>query len=206
MKIALCIPIYDGARPLFTQCLARMISQTYMADISGPAGKVEPVIETFVRSTPSIAYSRRSLARDALEWQADWVLWLDCDMTFPPSALLRLLSHGKPIVAANYRSRHSAGPLSTAAKGDGDPKPIEPRREGLEEVDYCGLGLCVTAAPVLRAVPLPMFLEGVGPDGFTPTGEDCYFFAAARAAGFPALVDHGLSAEVGHVSETVLRF
>jgi hypothetical protein len=37
-------------------------------------------------------------------------------------------------------------------------------------------------------------------------GEDAYFFAHARAAGFPCLVDHALSGEVGHIAETVLKF
>jgi GT2 family glycosyltransferase len=207
VKIALCIPVYGGAKPQFVRSYGRLISHTYLATAAGTNGEARPIVETFIRDSASVSHNRREIAHEALAWGADWLLWLDADMVFPPDALIRLLAHGKPIVAANYRRRDPDSAASTAARlVDGRAVPLEPGRDGLEEAAFCGFGLCLVASAVLRAMSPPLFLEGVDKDQRTAVGEDAYFFIRARASGFPCLIDHALSLEVGHIAETVLRF
>lgn len=206
MKIALCIPVYGGAKPEFLRSYGRLISHSYLAAIAAPEGSARPVLETFTRESASVSHNRREIAHEALDWGAEWLLWLDADMIFPSDSLIRLLAHGKAIVAANYRTRDPDKAVSTAANMvEGKAVPLEPKGEGLEEVAFCGFGLCLIASAVLRAMPPPWFLEGVDRDQRTIVGEDAYFFIKARATGFPCLIDHSLSLDVGHIAETVLR-
>ena len=207
MKVALCIPVYGGAKSPFLRSYGRLISYTYLAAVEGPEAAARPILETFTRDSASVSHNRREIAHEALGWGADWLLWLDADMVFPPDGLQRLLAHGKPIIAANYRRRDPEASVSTAAKlVDGKAVPLEPRRDGLEEAAFCGFGFCLIAATVLRAMTPPWFLEGVDRDQRTAVGEDAYFFTRARASGFPCLIDHKLSLEIGHIAETELRF
>ena len=207
MKVAILIPVNESVKAVTAQCLARMVSKTYLAQLSGPAGAISPVLETFIWSSSSIAYNRRRLVILALEWGADYVLWVDGDMAFPPDALLRLLAHGKAVVGTNYRRRDVESVLPTAARTRaGERSLLIPSGSGLEEADHIGFGFCLIEARVLRALKMPMFLEGVAADGLSPTGEDVHFFERVREAGFAVHVDQALSMESGHIAETPLYF
>ncbi|HEX6377247.1 MAG TPA: hypothetical protein VFZ91_16170 [Allosphingosinicella sp.] len=207
MKVAILIPVNETVKAVTAQCLARMVSRTYLAKLAGPAGSISPIVETFIWSSSSIAYNRRRLVLLALEWGADYVLWVDGDMTFPPDGLLRLLAHGKAVVGTNYRRRNVESVLPTAARTRaGERSAMMPSGAGLKEADHIGLGFCLIEARVLRALKMPMFLEGVGPDGLSPTGEDVHFFERVREAGFAVHVDDDLSMEIGHMAETPLYF
>src|SRR6476620_5674218 len=49
--------------------------------------------------------ARNRLTATALGWGADWVLFIDDDMAFPPNTLAALLAHGKRVVACNSVTR-----------------------------------------------------------------------------------------------------
>ena len=207
LKIAILLPVHGMTRAGFTLSLARMIAFTCRAQVDSPVGKLEPHIETFMVSTSNIGHSRRMLARQALEWGADYVLWADSDHEFPRDALLRLLAHGKPVVGVNYRRRDPATEIPTAARllPGGGTEPVPPKVEGLEQVAHLGLGLCAMEARVLASVPEPRFRESVSPEGLL-RGEDVDFFDALAELGVPVFLDHALSLEVGHFAEVSLRF
>ncbi|MDB5670511.1 MAG: glycosyl transferase family 2 [Alphaproteobacteria bacterium] len=204
LKIAICSPIHSGAKPRFVQSLARMIAHSYATAIPQPDGSRLPIeIETLVYSTSNIAFSRRKLAEAALQWGADWLLWLDADHIFPADSLLRLLASNQAIVGANYRRRtHDSQVTAYAQDGEG-LKPLAPKSDGLEEVAHLGLGLCLVEAEVLRAMAEPYFYDEMLPNG-SYVGEDVIFFRKAKAAGFAACVDHGLSREVAHTADVHL--
>jgi hypothetical protein len=185
-----------------------MVAKTLASRLTGPDGTIKPVIETFMLSTPSVAYSRRKLAAAALEWGAEWILWLDADQTFPPDTLIRLLMHGKAIIGANIRRRIVDEIVPTAVRAvEGATESVFPAADGgIEEVLHIGLGVCLVHASVFQALKQPYFVETVAEDGITPIGEDVSLMHAARTAGFPAFVDHSLSMEVGHIAETILTF
>lgn len=48
---------------------------------------------------------RRHCAEQAMKAEADYLFFMDTDMVIPSSAILRLMSHGKPVAAATYVKR-----------------------------------------------------------------------------------------------------
>src|SRR6476646_3392159 len=49
--------------------------------------------------------ARNRVATAALEWGADWLLFIDDDMSFPPNTLAALLAHGKRVIGCNAVTR-----------------------------------------------------------------------------------------------------
>jgi hypothetical protein len=205
MRIVICTPVHGETKAKFSQCLFRLGVRTALCPFSvsgGPPVTLE--VDSFIRSASNVGYCRRLLAQEALAAAADYILWIDADQTFPPNALIRLLASQKAIIGANIRRRNPDEVVPTAFDLIG--KPLQPKREGVEEVLQLGLGLCLVHTSVLKAIEPPYFAEEVQRNGMDVLGEDVYFFRKARAAGFAAFIDHGLSLEVGHIAETELRF
>ena len=159
-----------------------------------------------------IAPQRQDIALNALAQGRTHILWIDTDMRFPKNGLARLLSHDKPIVAANYCSRRNRNTLKMTAAHDYD-HAIKKRKTawtehdstGLEEVKTCGFGFCLTKIEVFQALELPYFaVPYIKGEGFT--GEDVWFCERAKEAGFPTLIDHDLSKEVGHIGSWEFRY
>jgi hypothetical protein len=217
LKIAVCIPAYGDTKAKFTQCLASMVAYFLQTKLVGPDGvEIEKEIETIIVSSSMLPESRHRLVAEALAMDADFLLCLDADHTFPREALNRLLTHNLPIVGCNYSRRHiPTGP--TASKGD---KLIYTTLEKalaneIEEVDHLGLGLCLINARVFDVLQakaeedgestfLPLFKFEEMADRVGLRGEDVYFFDKCKAAGLPIHCDHGLSWEVGHCMEMLL--
>jgi hypothetical protein len=209
VKIAICIPVHSGAHPRFVESLSRMLVRTMSARLVDDRQKsIAPILETFVFSTSSIGYSRRRLADMALEWGANWLLWLDADQTFPPDTLLRLLGRRLSIVGVNIRRRSSPETVvpTAAIRKDGKLQPVWPQGDGVDQVEHLGMGICLTHADVFRKIGQPYFLEEITRDGIHAIGEDIMFCRKAAEAGYGAFVDNGLSREVGHMSEVELKF
>ena len=206
MKIAICSPIHSGGKPAFIQSLARMIDWTHRIRIQDANGEpLRPAIETLVYSSSNVAHSRNRIAAAALEWGADWTLWLDADHSFPPATLVRLLGRGKTVVGANYRRRMTAEVKVTAYVRDGDRlAPLALRGDGVEPVHSLGLGVCLIHASVFRKIEQPYFAWGLAEDGVL-VGEDVGFFDKVRDAGIPLCVDQARSREGGHIGEGELR-
>lgn len=194
MRVAACIPFYGDPKYHFLLSFAALQKTVLLA------GGIE--FELVPSRNMIIDHARLYLAEKALEGRADYLLWLDTDMTFPPTALERLLSHNLPVVAANYRKRNFKKKTSTAHMEEGDDayRPIRFKDDGLEEVDMAGFGVCLMQAAVFDQLPKPWFVN-------YGKGEDTYFFRRLKEAkGIRPVVDHRLSAEVGHVAEAVLMF
>jgi hypothetical protein len=193
MKIAICTPVHGDTRKDFTFCLARMLIRTLEE-------RSHPTIEIFTAESSSVAANREYLVDKAIEAKANGILWLDSDQTFPSDTLLRLINHRKPVVGANYPRRGGNFEPTATTIDNGEHCPVwttpEKVKAGkLEPVDYLGLGVCFTSMEAIRAIVRPCF------DG---SAEDEYFFLKLKGAGIPALVDHALSAEVGHVHTQIL--
>lgn len=194
MKIAICVPHYGDTKADFTYCLVEMTIATLEAGIKSNGAPARPQIKPFLYSTSILPLGRIKLAELALEWGADYILWADCDHRFPRIALLRLLSHNVDVVGVNY-PRTTPPHEFTAAGLDG--KHLLPGR-GLESVMAMGMGLCLVKASVFKELPRPWFQITIKENG-DAIGEDFHFFRLLRQAGFQIYVDHGLSAEIGHV-------
>lgn len=145
---------------------------------------------------------RTDVVRHALGMAATHLLWLDTDMRFPPDVIGRMLAHERPVVAANYQRR--TAPFGPVAAQAGAPLHTTPRSAGLEEVDYTGMGCMLVERRVFEAVPEPWFDFAWSESERCHVGEDVFFCRKVRAHGFPVLVDHDLSKQIGHIASVTL--
>jgi hypothetical protein len=148
-----------------------------------------------------IASQRMELARQALEEKADYLLWLDSDMRFPRETIGHLMLRDKPIVAANYATRRM--PVKPVAMMDNNGEIgrvyTAPDSEGLQPVDYIGMGVMMVKREVFEKVEAPWFAIPYSTIGNHYIGEDVFFCRKAREAGYEVLVDHDLSHQVKHI-------
>jgi len=141
------------------------------------------------------------LARQALEEKADYLLWLDSDMRFPKETIGHLILRDKPIVAANYATRRM--PVKPVAMMDDDGKIgrvyTAPDSEGLQPVDYIGMGVMMVKREVFEKLEAPWFAIPYSTIGNHYIGEDVFFCRKANEAGYEVLLDHDLSHHVKHI-------
>jgi hypothetical protein len=195
MKVAICVPHYGDVKARFAQSLGRMIASSLTAPVDGPKGPVRLEIELFFSSSSVLPQARHEVVAAGLKWGAEWLLLLDTDQTFPPDALLRLLAHGAAAVGCNYEKRDGSG-------------PVVERASGLMEVDHIGLGVFLVHRHPFEVMSsnggvFPLFMLTLADEGSGYVGEDVFFCRKLKAAGFPVLCDHDLSAQIGHISEVV---
>lgn len=221
MKIAVCIPRYGDTRGDFTVCLAKMLVHTLSADVMPGTNLMKLEIEIFSVSSSDLPQSRNVLLRRAMEYQADYLFWLDADHVFPPATLLRLLAHGLPVVGCNYARRSNpTGPVAMRLNSSGNMEHVWTtaalaKRGVTEEVSHVGLGVCLMDMGIFHQVKAHVE-KGVGWDHWNPfdrhrlpgttarMGEDASFFQELREAGISIYVDHALSWSVGHIHERVI--
>jgi hypothetical protein len=168
----------------FTECLAGLLARM----------PVNTAVQFKVG--PERGHSRDWLVEQSLERGSEWILFLDDDHSFPPTLLLQLLSHDKPIVASLYLQRQN--PFYPIAYSDKDEHgmytalelPSQPT--GLVPVVAAGTGGMLIRSEVFYDIPAPWFLHT------DDHSEDLYFSDKAVAAGFPIFVD--LEARLGHIT------
>lgn len=200
MKIGICIPYHGDTRALFTHSLGRMVIRT-MREWDSLKRDDQPELEIFMVSSSSIARNREQLVSEAQKWEAEWILWLDTDHTFPSNTLLRLLSLNRPVVGANYpRRSETARPSAAVLDNAGKPTAVWTTKEKadarlIEPVAHMGLGCCLVSMAAIDAAEQPLFQD---------QAEDVHFFGRLREAGFEPSVDHFLSSYVGHIHTQVL--
>lgn len=152
-----------------------------------------------------ISASRRELVKMAQKGGCDWILWLDSDMRFPRHALVRLLSHNKPIVAANYCTRREPlRPVTFADDTDAETRVYsEVGATDLQEVASTGMGCMLTHISIfdrLDGVGKPWFHFGWNTGQGHLVGEDVWFCRRVRdELGEKIYLDHGLTHSVKHV-------
>lgn len=192
-NIAICVPARDEVATGFAHDLAIMSARFYGNAQAGTSFNVNFVSGTL------IADQRQKLVMMAIKQKADYVLFLDSDMRFPPYLLERLLSHGKDVVACNYATRRL--PVKTVAFSDfAELKCIySSDKTGLEEVDAVGMGAMLIKTEIFKKLPLPWFSISYLPSGNMYIGEDIYFCKLAQANGIKVYVDHDLSKDVRHI-------
>jgi hypothetical protein len=212
VRIALAIPCHGDTKAKFTQCLAEMLVHTMSATFMVGDEKVQPEVQTFMVSCSLLTESRNRLVAEAINWEADYMLWMDADHVFPRDVLVKLLSHNLPVVGCNYARRFNpTAPTASAENDEGKLELVWSPKEGVTEVAHLGLGLCLMDMRVFAAMDKhyegnfwPLFVIEPAPNGISSIGEDVYFFKKIREAGIPIHCDHELSWDVGHIAETIL--
>ncbi|HEY0419586.1 MAG TPA: hypothetical protein VGC80_08710 [Acetobacteraceae bacterium] len=196
MKIAICIPCHRDTKARFTHALAGMAIHA--------AREIPDEIKTILAQGPLLEV-REGLVHAARGWGADWILWLDADHTFPNETLVRLLGHGKDVVACNY-PRRAGAPEPVAQRNGRLVQTTEAlaRRGAVEPVDAVGLGICLMRASVFDRLDPPYFQLELKPDGSGYVSEDFTLFRRLKRAGVTPYVDHGLSWKIGHIGDLIL--
>ncbi len=194
-RVAICIPSGDTWKALTAFHLMSL------GAYSAPHVTMLPIN---VRGQDT-AEARNQMTAAALDAEAEWLLWVDADMVFPPNGLLRLLAHDLDIVGADYRRRSPPYPRLG--------KPLHPDQpSNLVEFSFLGLGFMLIRAKVLRAMHRPWWLRmwllehatADNPSGFST--EDGYFCGHARSLGYQVWCDMELSREVGHIAEAPISW
>lgn len=192
-SVAILVPARDTVMTSFAYDLARAMSFH--------TATTDDRVMLYTSHGTLIASQRMELARQALEEKADYLLWLDSDMRFPRETVGHLMLRDKPIVAANYATRRM--PVKPVAMMDNDGEIgrvyTAPDSEGLQPVDYIGMGVMMVKREVFEKVEAPWFAIPYSTVGQHYIGEDVFFCRKAREAGYEVLVDHDLSHQVKHV-------
>ena len=163
----------------------------------------------------SLIYDARNrLAGQALSEGYDRVLWLDSDMAFDPSLLVRLsrdLDEGRDIVSGLYFTRR-AEPKPVLYSRCGiyrteDGKEVRPvaehfadyPRDQIFEIEACGFGAVMMTTQLMKRV-----IEEFG-QPFAPIygfGEDLSFCMRVQELGVPIFCDSRV--KLGHVGLRVI--
>jgi hypothetical protein len=195
VRLAICVPCKDMMHSVFSHNLHSLIHYNWQKGIE---------TRVFYNMGTLVVNQRASLVKQAQEWAATHILWLDSDMSFPFYTAYKLLSHKEAIVAGNYPTR--VLPYKTVAyatQGDWESylrhgPEQEPRKE-LISVDGIGMGCILTDIRVFESIGKPWFNIAYDTRTDDYLGEDMDFCMRATKAGFKIWVDDVLSRQVSHL-------
>ncbi len=217
MKIAICTPHYADVHPHFAYSLARMMVHTVQAPIMFNEKETVPELEIFMLSSSTLPTLRNLLVKRAADWGANYLLWADADHSFPPGALLRLLSLNLPVVGVNYpRRTFPTSPTAGTLDGEILWTTEEMARNGeVTQVGSIGLGFCLMDMTIFNSLHAralaagkenfwPLFAYEILPGQIEGVGDDIYFFNRLQEAGIGIYVDHALSWSIAHAHQKML--
>lgn len=194
MKTLIAIPCLDYVDVQFVRSLVSMqrVGSTYISFL-----------------TNSLVYdARNKLAQQAIDENADFILWLDSDMVFTDTLLKDMFRsiEGKDFVTAVcHRRRPPFSPciyktIKLGLAGDAVTEEyLDYPKDAPFEIDACGF-----AAVLMRVDMLKTILHNDNAL-FSPIagyGEDISFCIRAKRAGFKLYCDPKI--QVGHVSQTII--
>lgn len=202
VKVVVGIPSGQFWNAKFGVDLVNMIA--YCANRPFPGWQAQEVQIVNTRSS-ILARNRHDIVKAAQKLQADYLLFLDTDHTFPKELLHRLISHELPIVAANCVTKSiPASPTARSLGGpQGEPVFTDPDRHDLEEVWRVGTGVMLIRMDVFEKIDGSCWEMKYLPHADTYQGEDWSFCEACEKALLPIYVDHSVSNRVGHEGNLV---
>ena len=195
MKTMVAVPCMDMVQTEFCRCLVNM---KHVGDVQ------------FSFLTSSLIYkSRTELGQMALQEHADYVLWLDSDVVFPPTLLVDLIQdmEGRDMITGIYHMRGAPfHPVIWKKLRQGltideneDEAYLTYPRDGLFKVEGCGFGTVMMKAEVLKNV-INKYHELFAPiPGY---GEDLSFCLRARGCGYDIWCDPKI--QIGHKAATIV--
>lgn len=180
-------------------------------DFANSLAQLKLMGETTINySVGSLVYdSRNKLAQDAIDQNADYVLWLDSDMVFDPTLLERLMEdiQDKDFVSALYYLRkppfkpviYKTIRLGIFANEGVTVGYDDYPEDELFEIDGCGFGAVLLRTEMMKEIlKRERFL-------FSPIlgyGEDISFCIRAKRAGYQMWCDSKL--KIGHVAKMIV--
>lgn len=192
-KILIAVPCMDSVAAQFSQALAMLEKEGHCL--------VSFVIGSLIYN------SRNDLAKQAMKFECDFILWLDSDMVFPPKTLKHLLKRidetGADLISGLYFRR--VAPFTPVAFSELEIKEDKAQwsdytgeLSGVHEIAGVGFG-CVLMKTDMLLDMAAQFGDFFGPIG--KLGEDLSFCWRARQLGYKLMLDTDL--KLGHVGHAV---
>jgi hypothetical protein len=141
-----------------------------------------------------ITDNRNNLVKLAQNGNAEYILFIDSDMTFPPDALKRLLRYDADIVCATASKRNEECRDMIGIPANQSDTITS---KTLIEMESIGLPFMLIKMSVFDKIKKPYFAEPENGEDLIP--EDAYFCAKVRDAGVKLFCDLPLSMSVGHL-------
>ena len=190
-SVSILVPTRDTVYSHFSYSLGNLIKTTTLMGIE---------VHLFFDASTILINQRENLINQAIEVKSEWALWLDSDMMFPPTTLLRLLAHNQDIVACNYMKR--SYPFKSVAFMDTNDweswVPLQSEDE-LLTVEAIGMGCVLMRTSVFEKLNRPYFEYTYQPKTKDWGGEDFTLFKKLNGAGVQLKVDTNLSDEIYHI-------
>lgn len=191
-QVVICVPTNGLVHSMFTFCLVNAIRYTEAQGI--------PVVLDMDAGT--VLSNQRQVLLDTATniHQAEHIMWLDSDMTFPEDVIIKLLEHKKEVVCATYSKR--VEPFHPTAFYNINPvEPVDTSNNGLVSVRYAGMGCFLMKASAINDIPSPHFpLNWHAPSG-TWHGEDMGLCDLLTENGIKIYCDLDLSRKIGHIGQ-----
>lgn len=185
--IALCIPSGEMVHADFMLSVLHLVQHARVVDF-----RVSMVNAKF----SIVAEARNLCVRAAIEARAEWLLFLDSDMVFPPDLIKRLMAHRQPIVAATYPRRML--PLGFIGNRlDGAAFSLADK--GLVEAARLPTGCMLIHMSVFKKLKAPYFRCGYSEEAGKILSEDFWFSERVREMGFQLWCDMDLARQIEHI-------
>lgn len=191
LKVSIVVPTRDTVHSGFAFSLSQLIKTSENLNI-----------ETFLffNSGSVLLTQREKLVNSSVDVGADYILWLDSDMTFPSTTLTRLLSHNKNIVGCNYKKRSNPQtPVAYKEVGNWESWLPLDEEESLVEVQGVGMGCILIKTELFKKINKPYFEFTYNEETDDWLGEDFNLFSKFRNIGENIYIDTDLSREIGHL-------
>jgi hypothetical protein len=191
IKLAIAVPTKDMVHSEFAFSLTQLIKTTENVGIE---------TYLFFNSSTILLTQREKLTQQSMDVGADYILWLDSDMTFPSTSALRLLSHNLDVVGCNYKKRSI--PQTTVAykkMGDWESHVSLNENEPLIEVEGVGMGCLLIKTKIFYDLIKPYFIFTYNHETDDWLGEDFNLQKKFRDKGYKIFIDTQLSKELTHL-------
>ncbi len=190
-SVSILVPTRDTVYSHFSYSLTNLMKTSTQMGID---------VHLFFNASTILINQREQLIDQAIQIKSDWVLWLDSDMVFPSTTLLRLLSHNQNIVACNYMKR--SNPMKSVAFMDiSDWESWVPlqKQDELLTVEAIGMGCVLMKTEIFNQLKKPYFEYTYDNKTQDWLGEDFTLFKKINYLGYEVKVDTNLSNEIYHI-------
>ena len=150
-----------------------------------------------------VHFARNALVNAGLDQGADYIAFLDADMTFPEDVLHRLYHNSKDICGVLYKGRLKPHPHNLfywnkdKTAMEQVKKSWKPPSSKLIEVDAVGTGAMLIRSSVFKEVGRPYFFYE------SNRSEDIMFCQKCREHGIRVYIDTTL--KCGHIGEHIIE-
>lgn len=158
---------------------------------------------TLIHFARNMLIAQNTIVRPEIDKRFTHFLALDSDISFNDAHVQMLIDADKDIISGVYRKPEFDGRV---VAGRMTPKgPVFVREiNGIEEMDWCGMGFCLINRRVFETIPAPWYELPIEQEGkhYRAYGEDVAFCRKAKEHGFKTYVHGGC--EVEHLPKKII--